>query len=515
MAEFTQPHNLAYPVASDRIKDPNATAKLADDIKAVAVSANDAITVEGARAEESAYERAKWKKGVIPDGVDIREFMYGANREGQYTSMNASNTATMTGLPEDLVTNPVSFTAVSQTLGNGVTIKLTTYNVWGVAEYVCSSAPSGGDGWTRWQKTAWAGDGGTSEGGGGSSSGVKTLPFPLTAGRSGGEALAPTSATVEYDNYLSSAISVSRYRFAIRDGNPRWGTSTAQVIQLSNISVGGVAKLSSMSTNADGSITHSPWMTGTLGNLKFDYVAQQQPRYIIGGGRVNGTRRTEMPFELWLEIEVPSSTPAIGLVGDSNSVGVNATIPMHDSWMAQYCLEKGFFPVLYGHSGDGMSATGDEDAYKWNRWNHLDRPDVVVHANGANDLPTTEGGITLAELQARARAEWAVAGEKISSNQHVALIKSRASGVNNSVRLQLNAWYKTYPDPIREWHDIASPVTANDTGGVIPEYLSSDGVHMNTAGHAAIKNALIASGKVMTVPAPHGLLIDTDGVPYF
>lgn len=450
---------------------------------------------KNARAAAEGIRDARWKKGVIPNGSEIREYMYG--KDGQFTSLTASNTATMTGLPDELAATPWGFTAVAETLGNGTTITLTDYNVFSTSRWVCTSAPSTGDGWSRWNKVKWdTGENESKEPAGSSGSGFKTLPLILTAGRGGGEAMAPQVATVEYDVNLSSSIHVSRYRFAIRDGNPRWGTSTAQAISLTNISFGGVAKLSSMTTSADGEITFSRWFTGDFGNLKFDYSAPQAPRYIIGGGRLNGTRRTEMPFELWIECEVPVGTPAIGLVGDSNSVAVNATIPIHDAWMQQYCRPRGFFPVLYGHSGDGMVSSGDPTAYKFTRWDHLARPDVVVHANGANDLPSTEGGITLDEMKDRARAEWAMSGEKISKNRHVALIKSRASGVNNSVRLGLNSWYKTFPEPVREWHDIASPVTAGDTGGLLPQYISSDGIHMTTAGHTAIANAL---NKVMTM----------------
>ena len=449
---------------------------------------------KNARAAAEGIVDARWKKGTIPNGVDIREYMYG--KDGQFTSLLASSTATMTGLPAELASTPWGFTAVAETLGNGTTITLTDYNVFSTSRWVCTSAPSGGDGWSRWNKIKWDnGDDGETQDSGSSASGFKTLPLILTAGRGGGEALAPLSANVEYDVNLAPSIYTPRFRFALRDGNPRWGTSTAQTIQLSNISVGGVAKLSSMATNADGSITFSPWMDGKLGNLKFDYVAQQQPRYIIGGGRVNGARRTEMPFELWLEIEMPASTPAIGLVGDSNSVGVNTSIPINDAWMAIYCRRMGFFPVLYGHSGDGMSLAMTADHYKWNRWNHLDRPDMVVHANGANDIPSTEGGVTLAQMQEWARAEWEISDAKISKIKHAAVIKSRASGINNTVRLQYNNWLKSKPDPIRDWQDIVSPVTANDTGGLLPQYISSDGQHMNTAGQTAIGNSAL---KVMT-----------------
>lgn len=487
MTDYTKDaHALPYPEGGNKVA-------VHSDIQALATKTGIAVTQEGARAEESAYERARTKRGVIPDGSDIREFLYGSGNDGNWAVLTAAGCSSMvqSSLPADLQAAPAGFTVRVETLNAGVTLHLTTYSVWGNASYTSNSAPSNAVGWTAWDKTAYAKDiPNLSDSGSAAPSGFKTLPLVLTAGRGGDEAKAPLSANVEYDVSLAPSINVSRYRFAIRDGNPRWGTSTAQAIQLSNITVGGVRKLTSMTTNADGSISFSPWMTGNFGNLKFDYTAPQQPRYIIGGGRVNGTRRTEMPFELWLEVEVPSTTPAIGLVGDSNSVGVNTTIPIHDAWMSQYCRRMGYFPVLYGHSGDGMSQAQDVDHYKWNRWNHLDRPDMVVHANGANDLPSTEGGVTLAQMQEWASAEWAISDAKISKNKHAAVLKSRESGVNNTVRLQYNNWIKSLPSPLRDWHDIASPVTANDTGGLLPQYISSDGTHMNTAGQTAIANSL-------------------------
>lgn len=450
----------------------------------------------------------KWYRGLIPNGVDIREHMYG--EEGQYAVLTGSATATMSGLPDELVAKPLGFTCVASAMPTGGTsLELSVYDVWGNTRYHCNSAPSTGsnDGWTRWSKYKWD-EGSTDAPGASSGSGTKILPLILTAGRGGGEALAPTSATVKYDVTLASNIEVARYRFAIRDGNPRWGTKTAQVIGMTGIKFGGVQKLSSFNTNADGSIAYSPWLTGNFGSMEFSYTCPQGPRLIIGGGTINGVRKTEMPFELWLECEIPASVGAVGLIGDSNSVAVNATIPVHDSWMQIYCRRMGFFPVLYGHSGDGMSASSDPGHYKWTRWDHLDKPDLVIHANGANDLI---GTTTLAELQEEARAEWEMAAQKISANQHTALIKSKPSGDNNAARVAYNNWLKTYPIPTREWHDIASPVTSGDSGGVLPQYLSSDGLHMNTAGQTAIADAI---SKFTTVSASV-LKYDTDGVPYF
>lgn len=471
---------FALPVGTDLIRD------------------GDNVISQNARAAAEAIKAAAYKKGVIPNNVDVREFMYGKPNTGQWESpIGTANIATLTGLPQRLMDSPAAFTASTETYGNGTVIKLTVYSVYYVAEFTCTSAPSGGDGWTRWYETQYVIEGGEDDGTAltsARSSGFKTLPLILTAGH-GGTVYAPASGNVEYDVNLAKSIHVSRFRFAIRDGNPRWGVFTGQQIQLTNISVAGVSKLASMTTREDGEITFSPWMTGNLGNLKFDYSAPIAPRLNVGGGKIDGVRKTMMPFELWIEVETPVSTPAIGLIGDSNAVAVNTTIPVHDSWLQIYCRRMGFFPVLYAHSGWAMSASTDPQMYTWNRWNHLDTPDMVIHGNIANDIPSTDGGITLAQLQERARAEIELADDKISKNHHFILLKSRASGTNNTVRVQWNNWIKSLPDPIRDFQDVAAPVTANDTGGLLPQYISSDGLHMNTAGQTAIADSLT---KVMT-----------------
>lgn len=55
MPDYTS-KNIRYPLPSDRVKDGNVVAKLADDIKAVAQTADTAITEEGERAFSAASE---------------------------------------------------------------------------------------------------------------------------------------------------------------------------------------------------------------------------------------------------------------------------------------------------------------------------------------------------------------------------------------------------------------------------------------------------------------------------
>lgn len=317
--------------------------------------------------------------------------------------------------------------------------------------------------------------------------GYKTYPLILSAG-SGGSSNSPTSANVKYTTTeLSPLIPTMRYRIALVDGNPRFGLKRSNQISITNLKVGGTTKLSSATTPSNGDIWYSPYFTGPLGDVEFDYVAAQAPIANVGGGYLNGTRVDMMPFEIWIEVEVPSWVPGAGLFGNSNSVGVGTTIPIHDSYWALYCKEKGLFPIFYGHSGDTMANSLDAKAWKYTRFNHLSRPNMMMMMMGSNDLGS--GTLTLTEYQTRFEQVVSIIAENICSVIHVGTLKPRNDGAGNynTVRKQVNTWLKTLPFGVREWHDLNTPVSSDDLT-ILPAY-NADGTHMNSAGHAKLSTS--------------------------
>lgn len=357
---------------------------------------------------------------------------------------------------------------------------------------------SGSNGWSEWFRMDAGADvldkyqkkGAPSSTG----SGFKVLPLALTNG-TGSTTAAPTSANVIYDVGLSDNIPVKRARLALRDGNPRQGTFTPNQVVVNNLKIDGVQKVSTFTTPSNGDIGFSPWMDiSTLDYVEFDYVAQTGPARIVGGGKINGVRGVTMPFEMWLEVEVPSWVPAFAIFGDSNSIGVGTTIPLHDAYMSVYGRRKGIFPVFYGHSGDTLLNNEDPTHHKWNRWAHLDSPDGVLDMMGSNDMAT--GDLTHVEFRRRRSACWAILREKVSSNIHVGTLKPRNTYTGNYdiVRTQNNSWLKTKPEDVREWHDLNSPVSDDDV--TMNQEYNYDGIHMNSAGHLKLGNSIF---KVTTV----------------
>lgn len=72
MPEYTT-GGIQYPIAGDLIKQDSVEAKLANDMKSLAQSANTAINVEGERAEKAAIDDATEKYGGLPAKVSTVE----------------------------------------------------------------------------------------------------------------------------------------------------------------------------------------------------------------------------------------------------------------------------------------------------------------------------------------------------------------------------------------------------------------------------------------------------------
>lgn len=359
-------------------------------------------------------------------------------------------------------------------------------------------------GWTSWQLQ------GSKSGGGGTArptstnSGFKTIPLSLTSGNSGA-AYSPASAAVAYPMNWNAPI--GRWRICMRDGNPRFGVGKSNKVEITNLRANGASLLDSATTPADGSFWNSPWFEGKpQGYLTFSYVAELAPIANVGGGTINGSASTSMPFEIWIEAEVPASVPVIAVLGDSNSCGVGTSVPIHDSYLSVYCRRIGALPVHYSASGDSWSGWENPNQHKWTRWSHLDPVDAVLLALGSNDMGS--GTLELAEAQRRFLAVAAIAENQISPIMHAATLKPRNTNVGNYevVRRQFNTWIKTQPGSVRTWHDLNSPVSADDDT-ILPQY-NYDGTHLNTAGHQRLSDSIV---KVISIPgntlgSPNGTL---------
>lgn len=203
------------------------------------------------------------------------------------------------------------------------------------------------------------------------------------------------------------------------------------------------------------------------------------------------------PFDVWLELEVPAATPVLAGFGDSNTVGTGTALPVHDSWLNEYCRKARAMPFFIANHGSMASSWAGLDAAKWNRFAVVAKPDAVVYFLHQNDLTA---GITLDVLKQRYRDTVALLRAKLTQNVYAATVTPGNKGeVVESVRRAYNTWLMGRPEGVRDCFDFASAVSDDDT--VLRPADAFDALHFNTAAHAKLAAKILerpATPRVMT-----------------
>ena len=363
-----------------------------------------------------------------------------------------------------------------------------------------------------------------------SASGFKTVPCCLTLGTGGTPYNAPAAAL--YRVPLNFAAPVTRWRIGFTTRNPRTLDYSKGDVTMRNIVVGthaGDGAFTSTPTSiaqnltvtGDGAVTYTGWQTLQMGGgtgylLGFDYqsVDTSNPPWLMVGG---GWKQTSgaitdtapamqvqgfLPFDMWVELETYAGTPVIMVVGDSISSGVAATLPVHDSWLSQYCRAKKALPM--------HSASGGEVAYEWatqtteygqTRWSAYARPDAAIIALGSNDFYY---GRTSAQMQADVKQAVTFLRATYTENVFAATVTARPAGSYTASeeqnRLDYNNWLRANRIDFRDVFDFDAAISAGSDAGLKPEY-DGDGVHPNTAGYGAMAAAI--SRPVTTPPVQY------------
>lgn len=386
---------------------------------------------------------------------------------------------------------------------------------------------SGSVGWAAWDRLD-AGDltPGAAGGAGGPTvtpAGFKTVPLALTVG-GGITSWSTTSGGVRLP--VQFAAPVQRWRVHFRNINPREGTPQTATVSIPYVVLGRAGSMGytyletpEIATDLVGSgDLMTPWQNSPLaaneeyllGYTWTTTASGTAPRQVVGGGwttayggtafRSNSapvTATVSMPLDVWIEAEVAPDVPVVAAFGDSLASGVGATLPVFDSWLSQWCRAHGALPVHYSASGDTMAGWSDSEHYKWRRWQHLTRPDAAIHAMGNNDV---FGGATLDALKTRRATTMSILSALVSSTIYTATITPRTSstGAEEAVRRSYNTWLKRTPDAARDAFDFV-PAISRDDENISPGF-DSDGIHLNTAGYAAVAGTI--NRPVVYSPAP-------------
>lgn len=385
-----------------------------------------------------------------------------------------------------------------------------------------------------------------------------------TGSASGGTRLVPLALTVGQDDYtidltkrpatsnripLKFSTSVPKWRIHLRNANPRTGRVFTGAVPIDGIwlgthdrssvsytvspsyNVGGkylgapTKIVNAFSTPADGSEWVSDWFTTEIGDgterlLEIAYsnvpsgtsiTRQLGGSYYVGAGHAGdatyagGWVEGDTPFDIWIEAEVPASTPVIAVYGDSLSSGVRAERPVADSPLSLYTFAHNALPVHYSASGDTMTswnAAGDA-GWKVNRWDNLSKADGLLFSMGSNDVFSN---VTLSGMQSRFADSLALMSKRIKDGAPVYLstilprtkVTDSGTTVPEATRRKYNAWLKTQKGVgnIKDVIDIVPAVSDDDE--TLKAAYDADGVHLYTPGYKAIADVL----NLPPMPAP-------------
>ena len=329
---------------------------------------------------------------------------------------------------------------------------------------------------------------------------MKTAPLALTTGYGGGSTSG--SGTTSVIQHLHPSI--RRLQLTIRNWNPRYLYLDRPEVALTEVRIGrhvGDGEGAEWVTLPDGMTGYRSGWVDVPETLRGQEIVVQygwSGRHVVrclGTGWTDGRRDKYPPMFVWLEVEIPSRTPVIGVFGSSTAAGVGAARPLIDSWLGQWARQHGAMAAFGAHSGDkALSWTATADR-KWDLYGtNIAAPDVMLYAMGSNDWVE---GVDIATLQDRVTGNVSEIRKRFASTVYGTTITPRRTPApNESTRLAFNEWLGS-SGLFHEVFDLAAAVALPD--GTLDPAVDADGVHMNTLGHerlaAAIPASLVTPGR--------------------
>lgn len=348
---------------------------------------------------------------------------------------------------------------------------------------------------------------------------------------------------------LKFSTSVPKWRIHLRNANPRTGRVFTGAVPIDGIWIGVHDRSSvtytlnpnkntggkylgaptkiveAFTTPTDGSEWVSDWFTTEIGDgterlLEIAYsnvpsgtsiTRQLGGSYYVGAGHAGdatyagGWVEGDTPFDIWIEAEVPASTPVLAVYGDSLSSGVRAERPVADSPLSLYTFTHNALPVHYSASGDTMTSwnTVGDAGWKVNRWDNLSKADGLLFSMGSNDV---FANVTLSGMKSRFADSLTLMSKRIKDGAPVYLSTilprtnktDSATVTSEAVRREYNSWLKAQEGvgSIKDVIDIVPAVSDDDE--TLKTAYDADGVHLYTPGYKAIADAL----NLPPMPAP-------------
>lgn len=466
MPEYTS-LGIQYPVPTDEIKRAELEAKLAEDIKQTAMTANQAILTEGARAESAA------KAEIVPTvshELTERDVLTGDDPRSPRQTASVSYTH--------------AFTDAAGKVALGIRAD-------GTVEI--GGAPTGGP--TR--KTAVA----LTHASGSNQKDTRTavqarIPFKL-----GVTARVRILHLRNYEDRTGLA-----YPGALSFTGVYWGEAARDISgQLNGQFADTPTRLSdAFTTNATGADTALPVdmeiKAGVDYLLSYGYTSAAQDNHLgVGGSWTNATPANAgiatdtltlgkfAPLDVWLEVE--TTAPIVAYIGDSLSCGVSSEIPGYQSVPMIHGRANGYLPLMYTHSGSAMTSWTNPNVNKYQKWAHLDKPDALVFSLSKNDFGSTTD---MAVLRTRFQQVYSVITAATTKNMYLTTClpsRNEADAIGTAERAWNEILLNEQLGNAVNVFDIRKALTA-PSGGLDPAYDSGDGVHLNKRGYAAVAAAI-------------------------
>ena len=310
------------------------------------------------------------------------------------------------------------------------------------------------------------------------------------------------------------------WRVHIRNYNDKTATAYAGALNFSGVYVGeherdsegllsGAFKSTPVTvagafvSNSAGEEWVSQWMTSNPLEAHKDYLVSYgyscpaQSNYVASAGGWTTSSATDaallapvrtsaksVPLDVWIEVKVREDTKVVAYIGDSLTLGIQATLPAYDSWPAKHAVANGVIHSVYAIGGSQATDWTDTSARRLSKWSAMASPDAVVLALGNNDIFSYN--VDLATMKARTIAVIAMARSFMSDAVYLTTVLPRIGAMPGAqdVWEQFNAWCLQTPGGVRMTYDFAERI-ANAAGDTDPLWSSTPtNFHLSSAGYA-------------------------------
>lgn len=499
MPDYTANVSLPYPVPADLIKSTQVSAKLADDIKALATKTDVEIGRSEARAVEASKNALKVRTiDELPAKVDD---WVGVELQGVFPIPAQATVDAIVGHP---VGSGLAVVTIEPLASGGNVVRWAEYGGQGRTWTRTVSSTGNSTPWKRLD--------------------VSTRKVMHQLSTPGAPSLTDAEPTRHVRLPLRVPAFVDSFDLTFKNFNDRSGTNFGD-LTFSDVYIAKRAKDTSGAFTANyaepPTNLGTPVYTGSGNGRRYRLVDVSFPleanvEYIIGyaytdadsspnhlgiGGSYLGTNPLGVgsmsvsntwsqytPLDVYLNLNAAVTSPTIMAFGSSSETGLHSDYPLRDSWIARVAEDRGALLTLFAQSGQTLE--GLASGFIWTKQAAMAPVDEVWICAGSNDVYL---GATLDQMKARFNAVLQKA-RALGAQRFIATTifpRAQESDAVRTIREAYNAWLRSVPPGVNSVYDRVKAVTDETTGLMRADFDSGDRTHLNTQGQAYLGATVI------------------------